>query len=242
MLAATGGPLGWCSAAWALTAGAACWASTRCRAAPKSASTDGSSFTRSLVAVVGLHRLGVLPLVRSVRLRLVADIRDEGRTGTATSQRSRRPPGAGRRQVAFALVLLVGARLLLASFQRILAINPGFKAEGVSDRRSIGCRWRGMPTRRRMRAVRWTASCGRVGLPGVAAAGSDRPLPFGGDDRRQRHPRRGLPDGPGRVGDLAVNHVDVIDGYFETVGQRLIARPRRSTSASRRKARRARRR
>ena len=34
-------------------------------------------------------------------------------------------------QVAFALMLLVGAGLLLASFDRILAIDPGFRAEGV---------------------------------------------------------------------------------------------------------------
>ena len=34
-------------------------------------------------------------------------------------------------QVAFALVLLVGAGLLLASFQRVLAVDPGFESTGL---------------------------------------------------------------------------------------------------------------
>ena len=34
-------------------------------------------------------------------------------------------------QVAFALILLVGAGLMVASFERILAIDAGFRAENV---------------------------------------------------------------------------------------------------------------
>ena len=34
-------------------------------------------------------------------------------------------------QVAFAFMLLVGAGLLFASFQRVLAVDPGFKPDDV---------------------------------------------------------------------------------------------------------------
>ena len=37
-------------------------------------------------------------------------------------------------QVAFALMLLIGAGVLLASFDRVLTIDPGFSAEQRADR------------------------------------------------------------------------------------------------------------
>ena len=62
---------------------------------------------------------------------LTVVLREEGRSGTAG-----RGARALRRalvvaQVAFAFVLLVGAGLLFASFRRVLAVDPGFNADGV---------------------------------------------------------------------------------------------------------------
>ena len=60
-------------------------------------------------------------------MNLSQAIREEGRSGTA---------GRGARlvrrvlvasQVAFAFMLLVAAGLLLASFQRVLRVDPGFR-------------------------------------------------------------------------------------------------------------------
>jgi hypothetical protein len=58
-------------------------------------------------------------------------IREEGRSGTQG-----RGPRLMRRvlvtsQVAFALMLLIGAGVLLASFERVLTINPGYRAQNV---------------------------------------------------------------------------------------------------------------
>ena len=68
------------------------------------------------------------------RANMAQVIREEGRSGTQG-----RGARAMRRvlvtsQVAFALMLLIGAGVLLASFDRILNIDPGFRAENVFDR------------------------------------------------------------------------------------------------------------
>ena len=67
-----------------------------------------------------------MPILGLRHLNLSQAFREEGRSGTAG-----RGARAVRRvlvtaQVAFAFMLLIGAGLLLASFQHVLAIQPGF--------------------------------------------------------------------------------------------------------------------
>src|SRR4029453_16247690 len=75
--------------------------------------------------------LGLIPVVNVLPANLTSVLREEGRGGTA---------GVGARtlrralvvaQVGFAFILLVGAGLLFASFRQVLAVDPGFKADGV---------------------------------------------------------------------------------------------------------------
>src|SRR5829696_2614973 len=75
--------------------------------------------------------VGAGPALQLARVNLSNVLREEGRSGT---------PGRASRivrrslvvaQVALAFVLLVGAGLLLASFQRLIGIDPGFVAENV---------------------------------------------------------------------------------------------------------------
>ena len=78
--------------------------------------------------------------------------REEGRTGTAG--RARRTVAAllVTAQVAFAFMLLIGAGLLLASFQRVLAVRPGFDANHVltGDRQPAGGALQGGPAAHRV--------------------------------------------------------------------------------------------
>ena len=64
-------------------------------------------------------------------MNLSQAFREEGRSGTSgrTARTLRRVLVAS--QVAFAFMLLVGAALLFASFRKVVAIDPGFKPEGV---------------------------------------------------------------------------------------------------------------
>ncbi len=90
-------------------------------------------FTMLLIALVGIG-VGMIPVIAMRRANMAQVIREEGRSGTQG-----RGPRLMRRvlvtsQVAFALMLLIGAGVLLASFERVLNIDPGFRAEQRADR------------------------------------------------------------------------------------------------------------
>jgi putative ABC transport system permease protein len=82
-------------------------------------------------------------------------------------------------EVALALVLLVGAGLMIRSFVRLMAIDPGFNAEGVVTMRVT------LPAAKYRDLERWTTFhqelLGRVAaVPGVTAAGINSALPLEG--------------------------------------------------------------
>ena len=88
------------------------------------------AYTLGVAAVIGFV-LGLIPVANVLPANLTVVLREEGRSGTS---------GRGARtlrralvvaQVAFAFVLLVGAGLLFASFRQVLAVDPGFIADGV---------------------------------------------------------------------------------------------------------------
>ena len=83
-------------------------------------------------------------------------------------------------QVAFAFMLLIGAGLLLASFQRVLAVQPGFDASHVLTGavNPPAARYKGDDE---LRAF-WNRLTDRVrALPGVQAAGITSNIPLSGD-------------------------------------------------------------
>jgi len=164
--------------------------------------------------VIGIA-IGLLP-VFSVRHRNLSQaFREDGRTGTAG-----RGVRAIRRalvtaQVAFAFMLLIGAGLLLASFQRVLRVDPGF----ATDRVLTGIvsppssRYKGDSERmafwnRLLPAVRE--------LPGVEAAGITSHLPFGGNYSDSVILAEGYVMSPGESL-VSPYHVAVSPGYFEAM-------------------------
>src|SRR5690606_38208812 len=88
------------------------------------------AFTLGLAVLLGVA-IRAVPSLQLAGVNLNRVLREERRTGTA---------GRGARltrrtlvvaQVAVACVLLVGAGLLLASFARLLAVDPGFQPAHV---------------------------------------------------------------------------------------------------------------
>jgi predicted permease len=140
-------------------------------------SPQAVGFTFLLVAIVGsLIALAPVPGLR--RINLSQAFRDEGRSGTATrgSQMVRRTLVAT--QIAFAFMLLVGAGLLLASFQRVLAVSPGFEPDHVLTGAVTppASRYKGDPelasfADRLLERIR--------SVPGVEAAGITSSIPLG---------------------------------------------------------------
>jgi putative ABC transport system permease protein len=123
--------------------------------------------------------IGLIPVIGLRQMNLSQSFREEGRSGTAS-----RGARVTRRvlvtaQIAFALMLLIGAGLLLASFQRVLAVKPGFDASHVLT---------GIvspPASRYKEDAQliafWNRLTDRVrALPGVQSAGIATNIPLGG--------------------------------------------------------------
>ena len=75
--------------------------------------------------------IGLVPVIGLSHLNLSQAFREDGRSGTASRGARFARRGLVTAQVAFAFMLLIGAGLLLASFQRVLAVRPGFDASHV---------------------------------------------------------------------------------------------------------------
>lgn len=80
-------------------------------------------FTLSATIVVGML-FGLTPALQASRPELNADLKDGGRGGTARTGLRNVMVVA---QVALALVLLIGAGLMLTSFSRLRSVDPGFR-------------------------------------------------------------------------------------------------------------------
>ena len=93
--------------------------------------TDGTvlAFTFGVAALTSLV-FGLLPAVQMARRGGEGSLQESGRTtGGVDRQRTRRLLVAG--EVALALLLLVGAGLMIQSFRRLLAVHPGFRTANV---------------------------------------------------------------------------------------------------------------
>ena len=92
-------------------------------------SLDWRIATFAFVATIVVGVLfGITPALQSSRPELNADLKDGGRTGTARTGMRNVMVVA---QVALALVLLIGAGLMLTSFSRLRSVDPGFRTTEV---------------------------------------------------------------------------------------------------------------
>jgi predicted permease len=173
-----------------------------------------------LAGILGLV-LGLVPVAAVLPANLNVLLREEGRSGTA---------GRGARwlrrvlvvaQVAIAFVLLIGAGLLFVSFQRVLAVDPGFDARGVLTAAVA-------PPRSRYAAeTDLQAFDDRVlsavrALPGVEAAGFTTTIPFGGNKNASAVVPEGYQMKPGESL-VAPDSVVVSPGYFEAMKVQLVS-------------------
>jgi putative ABC transport system permease protein len=182
------------------------------------------AYTLSIAAAIGIG-LGAIPLIGGLPVNLISILREEGRGGT-----SGRGVRTMRRalvvvQVALAFMLLVGAGLLFASFQRVMAIDPGFNADGVLTA-SVNL----PPVRYPMETERKAPAIRRFmdealrtirTVPGVTAAGATTAIPFGNEFSQDVVFPEGYRINPGDSL-VALYRSNVTPGYFEAMGVRLI--------------------
>lgn len=177
-------------------------------------------FLAGIALLVGTA-LGLLPHLAHRPARVVHVMREEGRTGTASRAARVARRALASAQVACALMLLVAGGVLLASLQRVLSVDVGFRTERL------------LTAQLNLSLVRYTTAADILSLadrlldrvrqlPGIEAAGLASTTPFGGETSDNALLAEGYQMAP-RESVVSVYHVSVSDGYFETIGARLIA-------------------
>jgi predicted permease len=121
-------------------------------------------------------------------------------------------------QVAFALVLLVGSGLMVRSFQKLRAVDPGFHGTALTFR--IGLPEREYDTRRAAVAAHQAVLDRFAALPGVTGVATSTCLPLAGGCFGNSLLVEGRPPVPGLV--HIVWFRAVTGGYFEAMGIRLL--------------------
>ena len=87
------------------------------------------AFTFGIAMITGLV-FGLAPIFQASRTDVNAALKEEGR-GDTGGHRNRLRHLLVVSEVALALVLLIGAGLLIKSFSRLMDVNPGFRTDGV---------------------------------------------------------------------------------------------------------------
>src|SRR4029077_12241592 len=84
----------------------------------------------ALSALAGVF-VGLFPVVSTSKIGINDALHEDSRTGTPGKETRSVRQLLVAVQIGFAFALLVGAALFLASFRKLLQVDPGFKPEGV---------------------------------------------------------------------------------------------------------------
>lgn len=176
------------------------------------------AFTATVALLAGVL-FGLAPAFVATSGSLVDWLRSGGRQQSASAGHQRHRWGIVTGQTAFAVLLLIGAGLLLRSFWKLQAVDPGFRPEKLltlqlalpgayrEDARKIAFQHEFLE---RARA-----------LPGVSSAGFTSFLPFADQNSRMGLTVEGIaadPNEPRRA-----NWRLITPGYIETMKIRLLA-------------------
>ena len=216
LLALAGGLLGLALASGALRLFAAL-PQMHAGVAPGGIGLDGRAlaFTAALCIAASVVA-GLAPLLQTTRPDLAQLLRGGGRAGTGTAGSRRTRNGLVVAEMALAMMLLIGAGLLLRSLVRLLGVDPGFRAAGVLsfqiDRPED-------PARQAPRlALLFERLADRLrALPGAAAVGGISQLPLAGVEEKAGVYIEGrpVPEKPEDV--LIADSQEIVPGYFETM-------------------------
>jgi putative ABC transport system permease protein len=148
-------------------------------------------FTLVTSVLTGLL-FGLAPALRSMRLNLSETLKEGGRSGNESAQRNRTRSLLVIFECAVAVMLLVGAGLLIRSLVRLQSTNPGFDSSNVLTIRID------LPNQKyatpESRSNFWEQFQSRVGaLPGVESVGLVSELPLSGQPNDMPYTVEGRP-------------------------------------------------
>jgi putative ABC transport system permease protein len=171
------------------------------------------AFTLSLSVVCGVF-FGIFPALQMNRSRVNDSLRQGGRTGTAGSRGVRNALVIV--EIALAVLLVIGAGLMLRSFLLLHDTDPGFHVERVLTFRMLLVPSKYGDTTRRAAVIQQMLERVRS-LPLVSSASSIHVLPMGGGNSGSSYFRLDRPKPPLGGGFFAEFSV-VSEDYFQTMG------------------------
>jgi putative ABC transport system permease protein len=221
LLALAGGVLGGLLALWGVEALVALSPPNLLTAGEVRVSLYVLAFTFAVSLATGVV-FGLLPAVEAARFDPNDALKESGRGNSGTSSSRRARSALVVAEVALALVLLVGAGLLLRSFARLNAVNPGFNPENLLTMRVQ------LPPRKAKDDAQVVSFFRQVteklsALPGVRAATTVNYLPlYTGLGARTSFTIEGQPaPAPGNEPSTDVRVTD--EHYFSTMGIPVLA-------------------
>jgi putative ABC transport system permease protein len=157
---------------------------------------DGGVLAYTLVVVLATGvACGLVPALATVGRRLQGALQEGGRAMSAGRRGRRLRNLLVVFEVTAALVLLVGAGLLIRSFARLQAVDPGFQPQGVLTA-TLSLPEARYPDDPRQAAF-YVQALERIrALPGVEHAASVFPLPLGGGGYQMSFDVQGRPPTP----------------------------------------------
>jgi putative ABC transport system permease protein len=180
----------------------------------KDVALDGRvlGFTLLVTLITGIV-FGLVPALQASRPNLNETLKEGGRGTTGGHHRVR--SSLVITEVALALVLLVGAGLLIRSFIRLQQVNPGFNTKNAMSA-NVALPGRKYPNSDQYLSF-FTQLIEKIGaLPGVVAVGASQSLPIQGDYIVGFTIQGRPPNPPGE--DKSTNYYAVTPDYFKAMG------------------------
>ena len=169
-----------------------------------------------VVAVLTSLVFGILPALQATSKTLPSALRDAGRSGRESAGGSRLRASLIVAEMALAVVLLMGAGLLIRSFIHLTQVDPGFQVQrGMAFRLTLqGQKYReDAVVRLRIREFEDRLRA----LPGVVEVGTTSVLPLSGNGAMLGFAVEGAPPPPPNV-NPEIAAASVTPGYFRALG------------------------
>ncbi len=214
VLAVVGGSLGLLVAYWATSALVTAYPTLLPRSGDIRVDGMVFLFTLGLSAVTAVF-FGLAPAVSASRTDLVETLKEGARSGGAPARRRLRSVLVVS-EVALAIVLLVGAGLLIRSFQKLANVQPGFATDSRLSVTTL------LPLPKYAEPDRTVDFYDRAvaklrALPGVESVALTSIVPISGSDEIYSIAFEGRPPFPPGQGVSAIYYL-VSPGYFDTLG------------------------
>ena len=177
------------------------------------------AFVAALV-IVAAFVFGLAPAVHSTKTDVQSDLKESGRTSSASAAQKRLGGALVVAEISLALILLTGAGLMMQSLYRLRAVDPGFRTARVLTM-SLNLPEKQYSNDPAIMNFWQRALDGVRALPGVESAAVGTAVPLGGDHWRTDVVLEGM--GELRPGDYPHPDMHIVSSdYWTTLGISLV--------------------